>query len=387
MKIAILSPATLHDFQEMIGEELPEGLIFNSLTPLIQYFIEQKHEVYLVTLDKNIKKSKVVKGKNITIFIGKYRKTAKVRAADNFAYEVYQMTQFLKKNPCDIYHANWSYEFAKAALNISVKKTLITLHDWAPEVYRHLHDYYRKKRLNMNNSVIEKGEHFSTVSPYIEQQFREQYSDKIMSVIPNCIETVGVYDYGRQLCKGNSTILCVNNGFTPLKNVEKSILAFQIYCKKNKDAYLYLYGLGFEPDGACKEWVKKNNIDDEKIIYCGKVSHNEIVRRMSEADVLLHASKEESFGLVLAEAMMVGTPVIGGDKSGAVPWVLNYGSAGILVDIDSEKEIANALEYLLGDDEIWKMYSRSGYEYANSKFEIEAIGKKYLEEYYHIVGE
>lgn len=40
---------------------------------------------------------------------------------------------------------------------------------------------------------------------------------------------------------------------------------------------------------------------------------------------------------------MLGTPVIGGRDSGAVPWVLDHGRAGELVDVRSEAEVAQAL--------------------------------------------
>ena len=52
-----------------------------------------------------------------------------------------------------------------------------------------------------------------------------------------------------------------------MKNVKKSILAFDIYRKKNKNARLYLYGTDYEHDGPCKEWIRSQKIDDARISY------------------------------------------------------------------------------------------------------------------------
>ena len=95
------------------------------------------------------------------------------------------MVQYFKKNPCDIYHAHWTYEFAEAALRIDSKNTIITIHDWPELIYDMFKDYYRKKRLELSNRVFLRGDVFTTVSPYIADMFRKKYKEKEIKVIPN----------------------------------------------------------------------------------------------------------------------------------------------------------------------------------------------------------
>ena len=49
---------------------------------------------------------------------------------------------------------------------------------------------------------------------------------------------------------------------------------------------------------------------------------------MRKALILIHTSRGESFGMAVLEAMIIGMPVIGGEKSGNI---LDHGKAGDLV--------------------------------------------------------
>jgi YD repeat-containing protein len=61
---------------------------------------------------------------------------------------------------------------------------------------------------------------------------------------------------------------------------------------------------------------------------------------LDTTDILVHPSREESFGMTIAEAQLAGVVVIGGAHSGAVPWTLDYNRAGRLVDVRSTKDLS-----------------------------------------------
>ena len=63
----------------------------------------------------------------------------------------------------------------------------------------------------------------------------------------------------------------------------------------------------------------------------------------------LFLSSVETFGLPVLEAMVSGVPVIASDKM-SIPEVVN--DAGILVNPDDAKEIADKMEYVLSSQEI-----------------------------------
>ena len=69
---------------------------------------------------------------------------------------------------------------------------------------------------------------------------------------------------------------------------------------------------------------------------------------MSCLDVLVLATKEETFGLVLIEAMMMGTTVIG-TNSGGVPEIIEHEKTGLLVEPLDANDLADAIKCLKND--------------------------------------
>lgn len=67
---------------------------------------------------------------------------------------------------------------------------------------------------------------------------------------------------------------------------------------------------------------------------------------LSAADVMVHPSTAEAFGIVLIEAMMQGTPIVGA-RAGAIPEVVSDGENGLLVEAANSKAIAQAVRRLL----------------------------------------
>jgi phosphatidylinositol alpha-1,6-mannosyltransferase len=84
----------------------------------------------------------------------------------------------------------------------------------------------------------------------------------------------------------------------------------------------------------------------------------------------------EGFGLVFREANACGKPVIGGRAGGVVEAVLD-GESGILVDGNSEREIADAVTRLLSDELLSARISRSGIELAQ-KNSTRNVARRFL---------
>lgn len=72
------------------------------------------------------------------------------------------------------------------------------------------------------------------------------------------------------------------------------------------------------------------------------------VQIMSQLDLLVHPSDQESFGRVAAEAMAAGLPVVA-PRAGGVAEIVVHGETGYLTDVDSAKQIATYIELLAKD--------------------------------------
>jgi glycosyltransferase involved in cell wall biosynthesis len=112
--------------------------------------------------------------------------------------------------------------------------------------------------------------------------------------------------------------------------------------------------------------------------------HRELLTALAELDALLHPSLEESFGVVLAEAMALGLPVVAGRDSGAVPWVLGANpegkcATGVLTDVRSATGMTNALHTLF--DMEYAARSAAGLSRARCYFSPVAVALAYEARY------
>jgi len=87
---------------------------------------------------------------------------------------------------------------------------------------------------------------------------------------------------------------------------------------------------------------------------------------------------EESFGSAILEAMSQRLPVIAGADSGAVPWVLDDGRAGMLVDVTSSESLRSGMEKVMTDTALRERLMTEGYERARSQFTLAAVADQYL---------
>lgn len=84
----------------------------------------------------------------------------------------------------------------------------------------------------------------------------------------------------------------------------------------------------------------------EQIDFTGPLSHDEMLRVISKASIVVVPSRFEGFGLTALEAMALGRAVVSSD-AGGLPEVV--GDAGILFPASDAKALAEALAELISD--------------------------------------
>ena len=380
MKIGIAGPVeteTLVDYIESTPPFFPKGLGGTPINNLIRELLKRGNDISVYSMTPEIDTPVFLEGEKLKIFFGPYRQRHHMR--DLMRKEISFINNFITRDNPDIVHAHWSYEFALGAL-LSLKPTLVTFHDWAPHIFYLTKDLYRFGRLIMNYITILKGKHFSVVSPYLKNYLQKYVKDDI-PIIPNGFSKD---IFIKKSIKRDNKIIAVNNGFSYLKNVKVIFKAFQLIRNKLPMYSLHLIGEDFERGGVAEKWAKENNLV-EGVFFIGSLPHKKVLSEMAKAKLMIHTSIEESFGMVLIEAMAHKIPVIGGNKSGAVPWILENGKSGILVNIKSPKEIAYQATTLLTNDNIWSKYAEFGFEYAKKNFLISKVADQYLSNYNNIM--
>lgn len=93
------------------------------------------------------------------------------------------------------------------------------------------------------------------------------------------------------------------------------------------------------------------------VVFTGFVARAELARHYASADIYIHASRTETFGNVLTEAMASGLAVAGFDYAAARQFV-RHGENGLVVPFDQPEALINAA-VLLATDELLRMQLRS----------------------------
>jgi len=89
---------------------------------------------------------------------------------------------------------------------------------------------------------------------------------------------------------------------------------------------------------------------------------------MSCCDVVVLTTYCETFGLVLVEAMRVGTAVVG-TNAGGVPEIIRDGETGMLFAPGDSRELAQRLAELMRDAKLRNRLADAGKDYADARFD------------------
>jgi glycosyltransferase involved in cell wall biosynthesis len=305
------------------------------------------------------------------------------RIIDFFDLERRYLEQSIRSDHPDVIHAHWAYEFALAAMATDIPY-LVTAHDDPLEVLKLYKNAYRLGRYFMARHVLHRAAAVSAVSPDLQRRL-QPHTIAHIDVIPNPLdERFSNFELKKYHQKKNKLpkIVSVVNGWGYLKNVKNSLIAFSQIRKQVLDISYHLYGADFQLGGPAQMWATEHSLD-ASVFFHGRVPHHELISALSDATVMIHPSRSESCPMGIAEAMALGVPVIGGEKSGGVPWMV--GDGGILVNINKPVEIGNAVQKILNDRDLHQSYSRAARSRVN-EFRAGYVTKKYEAKYLSILS-
>ena len=96
---------------------------------------------------------------------------------------------------------------------------------------------------------------------------------------------------------------------------------------------------------------------------------------LERADVFVHTSRWEGFGIVLLEAMLAGLPVVA-TRVSAVPEVVADDETGLLVEAGDVERLATALQELLNDQERARALGEAGRQRARLDFSVARMAEE-----------
>jgi L-malate glycosyltransferase len=397
VKIAILGPISTSEITPYLfkaSSNIPagyEGAPF--MATLIGELLSRGHEVSAFTtsidLPLNIKQPLIAEGERFKIYYCPARRHSirmngfyLGKIVDFFYLERRFLVQAICMDKPDLLHAHWTYEFAMASMDSGIPY-LITAHDDPREVLKLYKNIYRFGRYLMAKKVLSNAKVISAVSEDLKRRI-SPFTDRDIDVVSNPLSRQFTDFANQDNLKLQITppkLISVINGWGFLKNASSALIAFSHIRKHINEATYHLYGHDFQQGGPAELWAKSKNLA-ESVFFHGPVPQASLVDAMKDAKLMLHPSRSESCPMGIAEAMALGLPIVGGEKSGGVPWMV--GNAGLLVDIERPEEIARAALEILTDDVLYNMYVEAAHQRAK-EFLPEIIVKEYEKLYTRIL--
>lgn len=215
---------------------------------------------------------------------------------------------------------------------------------------------------------------------YIPQKFKDELKSKIV-IIPNGIDSLFLNNMAQPRSRVSENKLNVITVGMVNKNKNQTYICDQLekYQNDNPDIIVSYKNFGiirFERDKKYAALLNKYPFAER----CEPKSHMELIEEYRKADIFALLSKTESFGIVYAEAISQGLPILY-TKGEGFDTQFDDGVVGHAVDLSKNGDFVQKLESILKD---YEGFSKRALEGA-SKFDWKKIGKRYSELYAEVI--
>jgi glycosyltransferase involved in cell wall biosynthesis len=132
-----------------------------------------------------------------------------------------------------------------------------------------------------------------------------------------------------------------------------------------------------------KDFVKKGNLN---VGFAGRVPYGKMRELYSKASIVALCSFQETTPMAIAEAMASGTAVLA-SNIGGIPYMIDNGRSGVIVDPNSPRDIAEKLLMLIEDEKLRKKLGENARRDAEKRWRSDVIARKLLELYFDVLNE
>lgn len=132
----------------------------------------------------------------------------------------------------------------------------------------------------------------------------------------------------------------------------------------------------------CINYCTKNNLYDFVTFIQNR---NDVPEILAESDVFVYATKYDTFGIAVVEAMAAGLPVIVNDWD-VINEITDHGKYSILYKSGEENDLLQKFMLFLQNQKQFKQSSEYVSEYVRTKFAIENHIENLLKEYLRLIS-
>ena len=223
--------------------------------------------------------------------------------------------------------------------------------------------------------------HIISISPYV----RERLSGIAKGGIHDIDNPVAEECFRIHRAEQTGTIFSAAV-ISPRKNTLTLVKAFARIANEFPRASLRLAGtvVNAEYYRLVEEYIQRKNLTG-RVHFLGNVAASQILDELAAASIFALVSLEENSPMGIEEAMAAGIPVVTSNRCG-MPYMVQHGVSGHLVDPQQPGNIAERLRQLLADDTLRDSMGSVGREIALRRFHPAIVAEKTRRVYLEALG-
>ena len=307
------------------------------------------------------------------------------RSRAEYAAGLVRLARWLRRKRIDILHTHLfdpSVVGLLAGLVARTRMRVTTRHysDYHTRINKSWHVRLDQLCTRLSHSVIAVSQHTTDHLIEAEQAPREKIHTVLNGIDFDRVKLNGSDALARirsEFAAQDSHLLLIVARLHPEKGHSYLFRALpEIRRRTQKPVRLLVAGVGTY-EAAYREEVRALGCDDIVSFLGFRKDSPDL---MAAADLLVLPSTAEAFGLVLAEALFLGTPVVA-TRVGGIPEIISDQVDGVLVPPADSTALASAIVGLLEDSERRRKMAGAGREKIQSKFSFEDMVRSYEDVY------
>ncbi len=191
-------------------------------------------------------------------------------------------------------------------------------------------------------------------------------------VIPNVVNT-NIFNCKEKERSGGFSFIHISSLINQ-KNPEGMLAAIAVVKKQRNDFVLRIIGPAKE---KFKKIVKDLSLE-EQVIFMGEIPYADVAKEISNSDAMIHFTRYETFGCVIAESLCCGVPVITTNLD-VTKELVKDGVNGLLVNESDVKDLADKMLFFMNEG--FKIDAKKVAEENQQKFNYQRVGKMFDEMY------
>ena len=253
----------------------------------------------------------------------------------------------LRRAGIDLIHAHQALPDGAAAQRLARElgvPYLVTVH--GRDVYHHLRQPGRIAAVARH--TLASADAVMAVSHAVARQLADVVPRERLHVVPNGVSarpsTATAHQRWGEYARPHQIILSV--GYLIERKGHATVLAALARARSQVRPWYVIVGEG--PERARLQARAADLGVADQVRFLGRLPHDDVLGLMARADLFVLPSWDEAFGLVYAEAMAQGTPVVGCQGEGLEDFVTD-GETGYLVPARDPDALAGVIVRVLSD--------------------------------------